>query len=644
MKNKLPSLSLSHIYYIIMAIIFIIAFILSRDVEEEKVNEIPSLHIEAEIQDNGSVIIRDQRQVLAKTGTEHFISLGSLGESSLLDVTVYDGSKQALDYIYPWNIEASLKEKAGKYGIYQDDGFTEISFGLGKHGRSDFLIEYELSNFIFDLEDGHQAFYWQFINPGMDPIQDLEIRVTNASGHHYTFPETRFWAFGHGGGFTEITDQSLIMTAGDSFETDDYVVLLGIFEGRPFNTTSYRYQTSEELIEKAMVGADIDGVTYEDFKAGQVSQEAAPDGGVTSGNFISSNSSSYQEYTDPSQPTRKDRIRESILSVIISILFFFLQPRMLVLTVIVIILTYIGLVIYAIYRDRKDRAPRFKATVAKDEYYRDIPYHGDFSETEQLTEADISNIISAYILKWFTEGRLQETSTQIGWLFKVDTLGLILNPDAEEPSHPAEARLWKIFLAATGDDQVLDHTELSSYAKKNLNTYLNFVNEIRKQSKAKMMEEGYLQKVIEKGFFGLRKKEVIDITDKGQSLLNNIQAFKNYLRDFSLIDEREIKEASLWQDLLIWAAYLGIAEEVYDQFVISNPQFESQTPYNRELIRQTSSFSYTVHQTAMEEHHYRTSSSSSSSSTSRSYSGGGGSSASGGGSGASGGGRGGGTR
>ena len=104
----------------------------------------------------------------------------------------------------------------------------------------------------------------------MDPIKNIQIEVQTDGLFEFLYPETRFWAFGHEGGITEITSDSMTMETGDSFLQSDYVVLLGIFEGSPFLTSYQLDETSDQLIERAMGGASLDGHDYEDFIDGKI--------------------------------------------------------------------------------------------------------------------------------------------------------------------------------------------------------------------------------------------------------------------------------------------------------------------------------------------------------------------------------------
>ncbi|NLV98690.1 MAG: DUF2207 domain-containing protein, partial [Clostridiaceae bacterium] len=94
---------------------FLLVFLLPAEVQAQ--NEIESIQIVAKLQENGSVIIRDHRIFYAEEGTEHYISLGNLGDSDLLSFVVYDENDAALDYEDDWDLDASFSEKAGKYGV-----------------------------------------------------------------------------------------------------------------------------------------------------------------------------------------------------------------------------------------------------------------------------------------------------------------------------------------------------------------------------------------------------------------------------------------------------------------------------------------------------------------------------------------------
>lgn len=575
---------------ILTAILLIVAFALPSIVQA---NDIESIQITATIQEDGSVIIKDHRVFDAEEGTEHYISLGNMSDSELVSFTVYDENGVPLEDIGTWDVDASFEEKAGKYGINYAGSEIELCFGLGEYGRREFTIEYEITNFVANLEDNHQAFYWQFINSDMDPIENITIEVLAGNGFEFVNPETRLWAFGHEGGFSEITPNALTMTSGENFSQSDYIVLLGIFEGAPFSTSNQRSASSEEIIEQAMDGASLDGYNYQDFLDGEITEDNRSGG--------------------------SNGIRGFFIW-LLAILQTFVP---------------IALIIGFIFTRKGSRPKKTKfETTITDEYYREVPYDDNFIETAYLTDADVSDWISAFILKWVAEGRLVDEVEEVGWIFKKDKLALKIMPDQLSPLNMREQALWSMVQSAAGEDNILSEKEFNRYVKEHISRFNRWTASIPSKSETVLEEKGYLVTTTEK-VMGLFNRKNTSVTPKGQELGDNIVAFKNYLQDFSLVSEREVSHVQLWQELMVWAAYLGIAEEVYEQLKIANPRFEEQVTYNPHTVIMTRNFGRSVRSTQ---------SSANSSSTSSSFSGGGGGSFSGGGGGSSGGGSGGGTR
>lgn len=558
--------SAKRILWILLLSMFLLVFFSPASVYAQ--NNIESIRIDAFIHEDGSVLFRDHRVFYAEKGTEHYLSLGNLGNSELLSFHVYDENNELLEYIGAWDIDASFAEKTGKYGINQTSSGIELCFGLGAYGRREFTIEYEISGFVGNLTDNHQAFYWQFINRDMDPIANIEIHVKNDISYEYVYPESRLWGFGHAGGTTEISNNALSFYSSDRFLQSDYVVLLGIFEGTPFSTDFSSKVSSEELIERAMQGSFTEG---EDNKS-------------STGNVLN--------------------------FFLMSLVFF------------IVIAALVG------GSASVPKKQQFQPTVT-DSYYREVPYRYHFINTQYFTSSEVSDWISAFILKWVSEGRLQELTEAVGLIFKKDKLALRILPNLRWPTHELEVRLWSMLVEAAGEDGVLSEKEFNRYVKRNIKAFNAWTEAVASQSESQMANEGYLIESTEKAMkFFTRKK--VDITPSGQDLGNRIFGFKNYLKDFSLLEERGVSHVVLWQELMIWAAYMGIAQEVYEQLKIVNPQVEYDMPYSSRTIIMTHYFANTVQSTQK--------------SANASSSGGGGSSFGGGGGGASGGGSGGGTR
>lgn len=124
--------------------------------------------MDVEILDDGSAIIKEQRQMDISSGTEVYINLENLESGQIAYFKVFENGVEfeSLDY---WNLDASREDKAGKSGVIPKSprGY-ELAWGFGDYGPHTFQLEYKVNGFIEDLTDG-QVFYYRFVNDQMTP-------------------------------------------------------------------------------------------------------------------------------------------------------------------------------------------------------------------------------------------------------------------------------------------------------------------------------------------------------------------------------------------------------------------------------------------------------------------------------------------
>jgi len=289
---------------VVSLLVFFLAFSLFNNTANAE-NTIESIDIKAEIQDDGSVIITDHRIFYADEGTEHYVSLGDLADSEVFDFKVFDENGKELEDIGRWDTSGTIEEKAGKSGInYTNDGL-ELCFGIGQYGRREFTLQYKVTNFVRNLNDDYQAIYWKFINEDLQPLEKATVTITNTKGYEFYYSDpssttetylelesknetetstenettleietdseeeskleletddnalnTRLWGFGFRGN-TEIQPTQLTSVTEGNFSQSNYMVVLTIFEGKPFDTNGKFDITSTDLIEKAKQGSYV---------------------------------------------------------------------------------------------------------------------------------------------------------------------------------------------------------------------------------------------------------------------------------------------------------------------------------------------------------------------------------------------------
>ena len=112
-------------------------------------NNIYSIDIKVYVDETGNAKIEEVWDVKGEDGSEWYKVLGNLGNSQLSNFTV---SMDGRDLTYKtWDVDGSLREKRGYYGINYGSNGKELCFGKFDYKRHKFTLNYELSNFVFNV-------------------------------------------------------------------------------------------------------------------------------------------------------------------------------------------------------------------------------------------------------------------------------------------------------------------------------------------------------------------------------------------------------------------------------------------------------------------------------------------------------------
>ena len=84
----------------------------------------------------------------------------------------------------------------------------------------------------------------------------------------------------------------------------------------------------------------------------------------------------------------------------------------------------------------------------------------------------------------------------------------------------------------------------------------------------------------------------VDLTAEGQRQWRELLGLKRYLLDFSLLAERTVSETVLWQEYMVYAALLGIAEQVLEQVRTLYPQQLSQVERYQRYLHGTNQYNH----------------------------------------------------
>lgn len=205
---------------------------------------------------------------------------------------------------------------------------------------------------------------------------------------------------------------------------------------------------------------------------------------------------------------------------------------------------------------RKLRKARLRKRMKQVDYFRDAPNNGNLNVTHHLGAAcelcREDALLGAYLLRLIRDGALEPEED--GSRSPQVNLRLTSPPQSSDPYSDA---FYTILEAAAGSDGVLQAKELERFCDQNSKPLASFVDSCQQDAGRTLIQGGCLKGAVCKGMKSL--------TRQGRQQLDEILGLKRFLLDFSLIQERGVKETVIWQDYLIYAHLLGIADQVAPQ-------------------------------------------------------------------------------
>ena len=191
-----------------------------------------------------------------------------------------------------------------------------------------------------------------------------------------------------------------------------------------------------------------------------------------------------------------------------------------------------------------------------DGWYRDIPAEGNLFAAEYVlvkgrrfaVSAPAQNIIGALFLRWIMNGDLQvqpdpKNAKRVNLLFKAISVS---SDDVEED-------LYQWARSAAGDNQLLEKNEFEKWSTKNYKKMVSWPDRAVARGKTWFHSKGYF---LQDGV----------CSEEGAAQARHVVEFQNFLKDFTLSDQRGADEVKLWKDYLVYAQLFGIADKVASQF------------------------------------------------------------------------------
>lgn len=192
-------------------------------------------------------------------------------------------------------------------------------------------------------------------------------------------------------------------------------------------------------------------------------------------------------------------------------------------------------------------------------YFADVPNGGNIEMTHYLARTfDISKedslIMGALMLSMMNKNclELRETADTFGTAEPKLELRLLSEPDTIP-----ERKLFYILSAAADGTGVLKEKDLEDYSYEHYKEIEAFITAAKKNGEIAFKNKG--------GFLKNSGSRIKHLSDTGRSELAQVVGLRNYLEESAQMSERNIWEANLWQEYMVYATLFGSAEEVIEQ-------------------------------------------------------------------------------
>ncbi|MBE6157884.1 MAG: DUF2207 domain-containing protein [Firmicutes bacterium] len=517
-------------------------------------NSINSIDMDVYIDSNGNAAITEVWKANLNQGTEGYRPYSKLGNSTISNFSVSDDTGRIYESLSFWNTSSSFSEKAYKSGIHNIYDGVELCFGISKYGSRTYTLKYNISNFVTQYTDT-QGIYFNFVNFDQS-IGHVTIKLH--SDKPFSLDNSKIWAFGNNGKIN-FKDGSIFFDSKGFVSSSQYVVELVRFESNLFNTSSKSEQSFDDVYDSA----------FSDVKDDETKLSIG-----------------------------KLTLPKLVLLIIMIPIGLLLSPVGWVL-IIVLILNLKGPKLFSgtsTIRGGLDFGsagkvlPDYKET----NYWREVPLGKDLekaywvsSQYNVVSERTLKEgIIGAILLKWIRSGYVTVTKTKKGLFSFKDNNYAIDFTKMTAADNDIENSLFKMLLTAAGSNKLLEAREFSKWSKKNYYKVNNWFSSINYKEEEYLEKEKLLTSTIQEttGFFGQKLNKTIYHVDpllKEEAI--KLVGLKKFLLDFSMMPERQYYEVHVWEDYLIFAQLLGIADKVSEQFSKLYPKFNEETLLNTDV-------------------------------------------------------------
>lgn len=527
---------------------YLILFTFFLFIPQVKANSIKNIDMDVFVEKNGDASVTETWKTTSNEGTEIYRGYATKSYS-ISNFTVSDDLGRNYEFLSDWDISGSFSDKAYKNGInYNDDGI-ELCWGISQYGNRTYTLKYNISNLVKQYTD-NQGIYFNFLSS----IKAVDsVKITIHSDEPFSLDNAKIWDFGNNGEIN-FKDGKIVLTAKNLTESQ-YIVGLVRFEHNIFNISNITSESFDDVYDSAM--------------------------------------------SDVKDIEKPFEIKDIFLLLVAAIFF---NPILWIVLLMIFINKFnkksekLTEFILGSRKRSGDLDFGLDGNVLPEDvnYYREIPSNKDLERAywvclkySVIPEEKVKQgIIGAILLKWIKNGYITVLKMEKGILsFKDNNYAIdltkITNVDNE-----IENGLLKILITAAGPNKILEAKEFKKWSKKNYSEVSSWFSSIDDQVELNLEKEGLITLTQEttQGMFGTSKNITIkNVNPKLKEEAAQLKGLKKFLLDFSIMPEREYFEVKTWEEYLIFAQLMGIADKVAEQFSKIYPNFNQESLLNSDF-------------------------------------------------------------
>ena len=206
------------------------------------------------IKADGSATVSERWDVSVGSGTEWYLVRSNLGDIRIPALSVSENGVQ-YSYVGEWDVDKSLKQKAGKCGIVHKSDGVELCWGVGSYGDHVFDVNYTMTNAVKSLQD-YDCLHLQLVSPGLSSEPERVSVTIRGSEVRLTQENTRAWGFGFEGECLFNEESGCVeYRSSERFSSRSSVIALLRFDKGMFHSPSVQDRSFDAVLERALQGS-----------------------------------------------------------------------------------------------------------------------------------------------------------------------------------------------------------------------------------------------------------------------------------------------------------------------------------------------------------------------------------------------------